>query len=238
MKATDVMTTDVVTVTPETSVVEIAKLLMSHRIGGLPVVDAAGNLVGMVSDGDLMRRSEVGTLEPGRPWWLSLFVDKFREAAKYVKTHGHTAGDVMTKKVLTVTEDTPLAEIARILETHRIKRVPVLRDGKIVGIVSRANLAQGLAAMGAALPQNSITDQELRKRAIAAVKGEPWATLRTTNITVVDGVIELWGLVFEDVERDAWRVAMDSVRGAKQVVDRRMMMPKMSELIFGSRHVD
>jgi len=238
MKASDVMTTDVVTVTPETSVVEIAKLLMSHRIGGMPVVDAAGSLVGMVSDGDLMRRSEMGTLEPGRPWWLNLFVDKFHEAAKYVKTHGHSARDVMTKKVVSVTEDTPLAEIARLLETHRIKRVPVLHDGKIVGIVSRANLAQGLAAMGAALPQNAASDQELRKRALAAIKGEPWASLRTTNITVADGVIELWGLVFDDAERDAWRVALECVGGAKQVIDRRTTLPKMSELLFGSRSVD
>lgn len=232
MKAKDVMTTDVVTARPDMSVVDVAKLLLAHRIGGMPVVDAAGNLVGMVSDGDLMHRAELGT-EAAKPWWLRLFVDRFRDAAAYAKTHGRHIHDVMTKKVVTVTEDTAIGEIATILETHRIKRVPVMRGRDIVGIVSRANLVQGLAALGAAATPSGPTDAELRQRAIAAVRGETWANRRTTNVTVVNGVAELWGIVFDDAERDAWRIAMENVPGIVKVIDRRAALPTTGELIFG-----
>jgi CBS-domain-containing membrane protein len=140
----------------------------------------------------------------------------------------------MTKKVLTVDENASLGEVATLLETHRIKRVPVMRLGRIVGIVSRANLLQGLASSGAAAAPSGPTDAELRQRVIAAVKGETWANLRTTNITVANGVAELWGLVFNEAERDAWRVAVENVPGVLKVVDRRTTLSAARDLMFGA----
>jgi CBS domain-containing protein len=234
MKAKDVMTTDVVTVKLETSVIEVAKLLLSERIGGVPVLDDAGQVVGMVSDGDLMRRDESGTAAPAKSWWLRLFCDRFEEATRYAKAHGRHARDVMTKSVLTVDENTPLSEVATLLETHRIKRVPVMRLGRIVGIVSRANLLQGLASLDNAAPPSGPTDEELRGRILAAVKHQPWANLRTTNVSVANGAAELWGFVFSESERDAWRVAVENVPGIVKVVDRRTPLPTMAELVFGT----
>ncbi len=145
MRAKDVMTSPIVTVGPEATVQEIAKLLIERQVSGMPVLDQGGRVVGIVSEGDLMRRVEHAD-ERHRSWWLKLFSDEITEATEYVKTHGRRAAEVMTRDVVTVDEDTPLHEIAALLEERRIKRVPVVRDGRLVGIVSRANLLHGLAA--------------------------------------------------------------------------------------------
>ena len=141
MQAKDVMTTKVVTVQPDARVEHIAALLLERSISGVPVVDADGRLLGIVTEGDLMRRPEIGT-ERHRGWWLRLFGDERERAAEYARAHGSRAADVMTRNVVTVSEETSVGEIARLLEEHRIKRVPVVRDDKVVGIVSRANLLQ------------------------------------------------------------------------------------------------
>jgi len=148
MRAMDVMTTEVITVDPDVSVQAVAKLLSERGISGVPVIDAADRLVGIVSEGDLLHRVETGTERlPGRPrsWWLDTIALDRELARDYVKSHGRTARDVMTRDVISVIDTTDLAEIAMLLETKRIKRVPVLRDGKLVGIVSRANLMRALA---------------------------------------------------------------------------------------------
>jgi CBS-domain-containing membrane protein len=233
MKAKDVMTTDVVTVKPETSVDEVARLLIEERIGGVPVVDDAGNIVGMVSDGDLMRRAELGTEASEAPAWQRPFDDQFKVARRYAKSHGHHARDVMTGKVLTVDENTPLREVAALLEKHRIKRVPVMRLGRMVGIVSRANLLQGLAARGTAVVPTGPTDEELRRRVLDAVRSQSWANLRTTNVTVTSGVAEIWGLIADESMRDAWRVAVENVPGIVKVIDHRSLLPTVGEWIFG-----
>ena len=147
MRAIDVMTPNVITVDPDTLVQDLAKLLSERNISGAPVVDKTGGIVGIVSEGDLLHRSELGTerhTQKRRAWWLEHFASEL--ARDYVKSHGRTVKDIMTRDVATVSEDTELADIATLLETKRIKRVPVLRDGKIVGIVSRANLVRALAA--------------------------------------------------------------------------------------------
>ncbi len=219
MQARDVMTTKVVTVRPDTRVEQIAALLLERRISGVPVVDADGRLVGIVTEGDLMRRPEMGT-ERHRGWWLRSFGDERERAAEYARAHGSRAEQVMTRNVVTVTEETPLGEIARLLEERRIKRVPVVRDAKLVGIVSRANLLHGLAARPApTLPERSMDDRSLREEVARVLDRESLATHGPLNVTVTNGVVELWGLVESEEERLAIRVAAENVPGVVAVKD-------------------
>src|SRR6266536_3997807 len=145
MQARDVMTTRVVTVEPDTAIEEVAKRLFENRISAVPVVEGDGRLVGIVSEGDLMRRPESG-MERRPSWWLSFLLLPEQSAASYVKAHGRHAKDVMTRNVIMVEDSARIEGIAEILEKHGIKRVPVIREGKLVGIVSRADLLHGLVA--------------------------------------------------------------------------------------------
>jgi CBS domain-containing protein len=213
------MTTKVVTVRPDTRVEEIAALLLERRISGVPVVDADGHLVGIVTEGDLMRRPEMGT-ERHRGWWLRMLGDDREQAAEYARAHGSRAEQVMTRHVVTVTEDTPLGEIARLLEEHRIKRVPVVRDGTLVGIVSRANLLHGLAARPTpAPPERWMDDRTIRDEVARVLEREAPATHGPLNVTVTNGVVELWGLVESEEARLAIRVAAENVAGVVAVKD-------------------
>jgi CBS domain-containing protein len=219
MQARDIMTTKVVTVAPETRVEEIARLLLERRISGVPVVDADGRLVGIVTEGDLMRRPDIGT-ERHRGWWLRLFGDERERAAEYARAHGSRADEVMTRSVVTVGEETTVDEIARLLEAHRIKRVPVVRDGKLVGIVSRANLLHGLAARPAPPPPERPTDDRaVRDRVMKALEREGLMAQGPLNVTVTNGVAELWGLVESEEGRLALRVAVENVPGVVGVRD-------------------
>lgn len=223
MRAVDVMTTEVVTVSPETEVRELAKIMLERGISALPVVDASQTLVGIVSEGDLMRRPEAGT-ERKPSWWLRLFADEREEAQAYVKSHGQHARDVMTTDVVTVAEETPIGEVARILERNRIKRVPVVRDGKVRGIVSRANLLQGLACYEAeAAPPEG--DQALRQAVLDAV-AETGIGHHFVNVIVKDGVVQLWGTVWTEDERRAVRVAVEAVPGIERIENHVAVLPK------------
>lgn len=233
MEAKDVMTTLVVTVGPETSGEAVAKLMLERRISAISVVDAAGRVQGIVSEGDLMRRAETGT-ERQRSWWLALFAGDDGQATDYLKAHGRTAADVMTPKVVTVGERTPLEKIATLLERHRIKRVPVVRNGKIVGIVSRANLLHGLVARKAAGRSPAATDRELRTRVRAELERAGVDT-SYVNLVVARGVVELWGVVDTDVQKRALGVAARSVKGVKRVVDNTTVMPMTLRGAIGSQ---
>jgi CBS domain-containing protein len=219
MLAKDVMTPNVVTIAPSLAIEEIAQLLLSCNISGVPVVDAEDRLIGLVSEGDLLRRLEDGT-ERRRSWWLNLLTGPEERAREFVKTHGRRAEDVMTREVMTVTADTPVGEIAHILERRRIKRVPVVEDGKIVGIVSRANLLHGLATHKDRI---SITptpdDRAIREQVQALVAKEDWITHGSLNALVADGVAELWGWVDSEDERKALLTAVGELDGVKEVVD-------------------
>lgn len=224
MKAKDVMTSKVVTASPETTVEDIAKTLLKRRISAVPIVDENDRLVGIVSEGDLIRRADLGTGDHPRSWWLSLFSGSADLAADYAKSRGHLARDVMTRETVTVSEETDLSEIAELLEKNHIKRVPVVRDSRLVGIVSRANLLQGLAAAKAkAHVPVEADDSEIRRQVSDALREQPWASIGTTNVTVTDGVVEFWGTVGSPEERDASRVAAESVPGVKEVVDHRAL---------------
>jgi CBS domain-containing protein len=219
MRAMDVMTTSVVAVPPNATIADAAKLMLERRISGLPVIDAKGKLVGMVSEGDLLRRVESDT-ERRRPRWLELFAANSTLAAEYVRSHAKRVADVMTEHMVTVREDTPLAEVADILESKRVKRVPVLRDGKIVGIVSRSNLLQAVASgAAAAAAQPGKDDRGIREAVVKELGKRKWADPIETNIVVNDGVVHLWGFFVTDAERKALRAAAENVPGVRAVED-------------------
>jgi CBS domain-containing protein len=213
LTAADVMTADVISVGPDTPVRDIAALLYTHRISGVPVVNENGGVIGIVSEGDLIGHATI-VGERRRSWWLSLFEDESVSARDYVKTHGRTARDVMTTDVVTVEETATLADLAETFERHRIKRVPVVRGGKLVGIVTRGNLLRGFT-MPAAEPPSSVDDQTIRGKLIAALEDQPWAHL--LDIIVENGVVHLHGTVQTDDEREAFRVAAENVPGVRKV---------------------
>lgn len=222
MQAKHVMTTAVVVGRPDTAVREVAKVMLERRISGVPVMDEAGRVLGMVSESDLMRRPESGT-ERHPSWWLSLLASPEEKAMAYIKSHGGRAGDVMTRSVVSVKEETSLEEIAELLEKHRIKRVPVLRDGKLVGIVSRADLLHGLVARQAA-PQSTADDQAIKENVTAAVS-EAGVNPAFLSIVASGGVVHLWGAVESDAEKKAARIAAESVAGIESVRDEIGVLP-------------
>lgn len=221
MRAMDVMTTNVITVDPNTSVQEVARLLSERSISGVPVVDSQNRLVGIVSEGDLLHRVETGTerrVRRRRSWWLDTIGSDEELARDYVKSHGRTAKEVMTRDVISVAETTELADIATLLETKRIKRVPVVRDGQLVGIVSRANLVRALAAAGGQPMSAAADDRTIRQNLLAELKGREWVHTWAADIIVRDGVVHLW--VSDDrpeEERQALRVAAENVPGVRGV---------------------
>lgn len=221
MQASDIMTTSVETVGPETPVGEIAGRLLARHISAVPVVDEDGHVVGVVSEGDLMRRSETGT-ERSPSWWLRIIDPGDGLAREFVKSHGMLAKDVMTRSVVTVDEAASLEEIAGTLESSRIKRVPVLRDGKLVGIVSRADLLRGLAASGTG-KKASTGDRDARLAIIESAR-DAGVDMEFASVVVVEGVANVWGLVETGAQKNALRVAAESTPGISLVNDQATIM--------------
>ncbi|MEW5704361.1 MAG: CBS domain-containing protein [Pseudomonadota bacterium] len=217
MKASDVMSSPVITVKPYASVKEAATLFLDRGISAVPVVDDAGRLVGIVSEGDLIHRSEIGT-ERRRSWWLLLVAEEQALAADYIKTHAIKVADVMTRTVITATPETPLHEIAMTMEKNGIKRVPIVRDGQLVGIVSRANLVQAFASSGTKL-EIPLSDTTVRDKLMEKLKQQSWAHTGLLNVTVNDGVVDLWGFSSSETERNAVRVAAETTSGVRAVND-------------------
>ncbi|MFO1351752.1 MAG: CBS domain-containing protein [Gammaproteobacteria bacterium] len=227
MQVKDIMTTNVVTVGLDTRVEQIAALLLERRISGVPVVDAENRVLGIVSEGDLLRRQENDT-DYRASWWLEWFNDSGERAAQYVKTHGLRAEQVMTRNVVTVTEEMSVADVARILEERRIKRAPVVRAGQLVGIVSRANLLHGLVAHKNKLASQSVDDHTLRENILATLKREGWLTHGLPNVTVSDGVVALWAWVDSEAERQALLLAVERVAGVRAVDNHIALIPPYS----------
>jgi CBS domain-containing protein len=220
MKASEIMTRGVIAVSPETPVRDVAKLMVEQRISGVPVVDD-GRLIGILSENDLMRRVELGT-EKTRPRWVQFLTADDTLLAEYVHARGRLARDVMTTNVITVAPDDPVASIAEILETHHIKRVPVVDGGKVVGIVSRANLLQALATIEPVQVTSAQTDLAIRDAVAAEI--QQIALLPSpvmNNVTVSDGTVHLWGYVGSENGRRAVRIAAERVAGVKEVKDHR-----------------
>ena len=208
------MTTEVVTVDPETEVSEVAAILLAHRISGAPVVDDKGHVVGMISEADLMRRART---DPGYHWWLSFFSDGTKD---FVRNHGTQTRDVMTHDVVSIGKDVTLAEIARILESNDIKRVPVVEGGRLAGIVSRSDVLRGLASLKTAGNRGAPgSDLPIQQEIVKLIKENTSVSLRAVSIIVEDGMVSLWGTVESEKECAAVRAAAETIVGAGKVYD-------------------
>lgn len=216
MKAKDVMKTCVVSIRDNGSVEDAVHLMLDNHISALPVLDDDEEVVGLISEGDFLRRMRDSSSQR-RSWWLEEFSSE-GDTRDYIKARSHRIADVMTRDLVTVGEDTPVSEIARTLETRRIKRVPVLRDGKIVGIVSRADLIRALAqSTEGKLPSPTLVDETLRKAVEAAIAEVPSASVNLINLFVENGNVSVWGIVDSDFVENAVRIAVENVDGVRSV---------------------
>lgn len=231
MHARQVMTRPVHTVPADASVYEAAQVLLNAGISAAPVVDADGKMLGIVSEADLMYRTEIGTV-PGKSWLQRLLTDDAVTARDYVRAHSHRVADVMTKNVVTAEERTSLGDIAALMQRHRVKRLPILRDGRIVGIVSRGNLLQGLLAREPSEPDSPADDDKLRSVVVAELAKHGWASsFQPTNVVAENGIVHLWGYVASTAVKDAHRIAAENVRGVKRVENHMNVLPP--EVRFG-----
>ncbi len=212
MQAKDIMTTDVVTVGLTADAAEVAQLMLERRVSAIPVVDGELRVVGIVSEGDLIRRTGVVT-EGRRSWWLALLADR---TAEFIKTYGTRVADLMTRDVVTVPEEATLAEIARILEGRHIKRVPVVRQGNLVGIVSRADVLRGLASLrSTGAKRRTADDRQIRDEILEFLRTRSDASTRFVSVIVSGGIVYLWGIAESEQDRAAIRVAAENVAGVE-----------------------
>ena len=219
MKALDVMVRDVVTVKPDDEVAEAVKLLAEYDISALPVVDDGSNVVGIISEADLLHRQEIAT-EKHRPWWLEAVTPASTLAGEFAKSHGRRVPEIMSTDVVSAAEDTPLGEIETMLERHRIKRVPVLRGGKLVGNVSRSNLIEALASSRApASGAGAEADRKIRQALLDRLGQEDWTDFGKRNVIVSGGIVHLWGLVGSPQEHKALLALAEGVPGVASVAD-------------------
>jgi CBS-domain-containing membrane protein len=200
------------------TVLQAARLMLQHHISGLPVIDKAGKLIGVLSEGDFLRRQETRT-ERRRSRWLEFLMGPGRTAAEYTHSHGSKVSEVMTGDVRTVSEDTSLEDIVELMERYRIKRVPVLRGSEVVGIVTRSNLMHAMVSLVRKAPPTAADDATIREQLLAEMKKEQWAPAAMTNVVVRDGVVELWGVIIDERQRDALKVAAENIPGVKAVKD-------------------
>lgn len=232
MQASDVMTRNPVTIARTTPIGAAIGLMLERKISGLPVVDAEGRIEGILTEGDLLRRGELGTQK--RHWpWLDFLLGPGRMASDYVKTHSRVCEELMTRDVVSVAPETPLADIVGLMERRRIKRLPVIENDALVGIVSRADLLAALAqALDAPQPPAVGGDAAIHARLMTELGKADWAPRAGLKVTVTDGVVELDGVVLDEHERAALRVAAENVPGVKGIVDRIVWVEPVSGTVI------
>ena len=218
MKAHEVMTGNIVSVRRDTRVNDIAQILISQRVSGMPVVTKDNELIGIVSESDLLHRTEVGT-EKTRKWWLAMLVDPDTAAREYAKTHGMKAEDIMTRHVVTVDAEADLSKVADVLDSHNIKRVPVLKDGKLVGIITRGDLVRALAGVDVVRAGQRGNDGALQSAVSDKIRSQSWLTSIYINAAVNDGIVELWGFAQSEDQRRGLRVLVEEVEGVREIKD-------------------
>jgi len=231
MQVHDVMTGNVISITADATILQAARTMLQNRISGLPVVDAQGNLVGMVTEGDFLRRGELGT-ERRRPKWLEFLLGPGRLASEYVHASGRKVEEVMSRDPVSAAEDDSLQTVVELMERRRIKRLPIMRNGKIVGIVGRADLMHALVSLARDTPAPAGGDKTIRERIMAAFGRQPWAP--QVNVVVKNGVADLWGTITDERERQACVVTAENTAGVKQVRDHLVWVEPMSGMAFPS----
>lgn len=217
MRAHQIMTRDVISVSPLTSILDAANLMLRSHVSGLPVLDEGGALIGVVSQSDFLRRGEIGT-QRDRPVWLQFLIGSSGLAEEFVHERGRRVQDVMTRDPVTVQEDTSLDELVRLMERRRVHRLPVMRDKALVGIVTRSNLLQAVAAMAGEVANPTVDDDQIRERIIGAISAKPWKP-DSLQVTVRNGIVHLYGIVFDENSRQASVVAAENTAGVKEVHD-------------------
>jgi CBS domain-containing protein len=232
MRAHQIMTTHVITIAADAPIVDAANIMLDKHVSGLPVVDAAGKLVGIVSQGDFIRRAEIGT-QRKRGRWLKFLVGPGRAASDFVHERGRKVGEIMTPDPRTVEEDTTLEEIVELMERNNIKRVPVVRGDKIVGIVTRSNLLQAVAGLTRDVPDPTADDDHIRNHIIASLEKTDWAPLGL-GVIVVHGVVHLSGVITTEQCREATIVAAENVAGVTRVHDHLCWVEPMSGMYLNS----
>ncbi|THD71856.1 MAG: CBS domain-containing protein [Bradyrhizobium sp.] len=232
MRAHQIMTRPVITVTPETTIVEAANTMLRRHISGLPVVDAGGKLVGIISEGDFIRRSEIGT-QRKRGRFLKFILGSGKEATDFVHEHGGKVGEIMTPEPLTIDEGTDLEKIVELMEKHHVKRLPVTRADKLVGIVTRSNLLQAVASLARQIPDPTADDDHIRNRIINDLEKKDWCPFGL-GVTVRDGIVHISGVITEERSREATIVAAENIAGVKKVHDHLCWVDTMSGMYLNS----
>jgi CBS domain-containing protein len=231
MQARDVMTTRVISIEADAPVMRAIHLMLQNRISGLPVVGPKGELVGMVTEGDFLRRGELGT-QRRRSRWLEFLIGPGLLADEYVHANGRKVDEVMTRQLFTVPEDTPLDEVVQLMERHRIKRVPVVREGRLIGIVTRANIMHALVSLALEVKAPAGNDAAIREQILDECKKKSWAPM--TNVVVRNGVVALWGAITDERERQALIVASENIPGVKAVHDHLVWIEPTSGFVIQS----
>jgi CBS domain-containing protein len=231
MNVADVMTRHVISVSPDATVEAAARLMLERGISGVMVVDTKGELAGVVTEGDLLRRDEIGTVRH-RPWWLRMMLSPGRLAADFTRAHGRRVRDVMTQDVVTVSADAPLEEVVEAMERHRIKRVPVTEKNRVIGVISRADLLRALVVAERRDKPIATDDRSIRQAILDQLDKQSWTPLTTLNVTVADRVVDLWGTITNDEERRAICVLAENTPGVKQVNDHMVFVEPYSGTVI------
>lgn len=234
MKALDVMARTVISVDPDATVLQAARQMLQHRLSGLPVIDKGGNLVGILSEGDFLRRRETQT-ERKHSRWLEFLMGPGKLAAEYTHSHGSKVAEVMTVDVCSVTEDTPLEDVVELMERRRIKRVPVVRGKQVVGIITRANLMHAMVSLARTAPKDAKDDATIREKLLAEMQKEKWAPTAMVNVVVRGGVVELWGSIFDERHREALKVMAENISGVQAVKDHLVWIEPTTGMALGPR---
>jgi len=229
MIASDVMTRKVISIDPDSTVLQAARLMLLHRISGLPVLDNTGRLVGVLSEGDFLRRRETRT-ERHRSRWLEFLMGPGKIATEYTHSHGNKVGEVMTTDLKTVDENAAVEDIVELMEKYRIKRVPVMSGSILVGIITRSNLMHAMVSMARVAPDliKSKDDAGIRDQLLEEMNKERWAPVALTNVVVHDGVVELWGVLVDERQREALKVVAENIPGVKAVKDHMVWVEPMT----------
>lgn len=233
MIVADVMNRNVITVQPDTSLIDAVRIMLANRVSGLPVLDESGALVGLVTEGDLLRRQEIGTSGSPAGWLKSLFQPS-AVAADYVATHSRHVGGVMTRDPVYITPDTNLTDAIQIILSKHFKRLPVVENGALVGTLSRADVLKKLTLKLLEMPEDALSDEQILAALNAEIKQAKWAPKSGLNISVKDGVVILGGTIFSDEERHGVITLVENTSGVKKVVDELVFVDPGSGLAFPS----